>query len=118
MLQLTGATYRYAGYARPVLHEVDLRVGSARLGRPRRARGRSVLRQRRSLLCRLLHRGAIVEARQGERQCRRTRVDENCGRYRNLPERFRQLAYCAFGIDVDADERRSRACRTHPRLTG
>jgi len=26
MLQLTGATYRYAGYARPVLHEVDLRL--------------------------------------------------------------------------------------------
>jgi len=26
MLQLTGATYRYAGYAKPVLHEVDLRL--------------------------------------------------------------------------------------------
>ena len=26
MLQLTGATYRYAGYARPVLHDVDLRL--------------------------------------------------------------------------------------------
>jgi energy-coupling factor transporter ATP-binding protein EcfA2 len=26
MLQLTGVTYRYAGYARPVLHEVDLRL--------------------------------------------------------------------------------------------
>src|SRR4029079_12373456 len=25
MLELTGATYRYAGYAKPVLHEVDLR---------------------------------------------------------------------------------------------
>ncbi len=26
MLQLTNATYRYAGYARPVLHEIDLRL--------------------------------------------------------------------------------------------
>jgi energy-coupling factor transport system ATP-binding protein len=26
MLQLTGATYRYAGYAKPVLHDVDLRL--------------------------------------------------------------------------------------------
>jgi energy-coupling factor transport system ATP-binding protein len=26
MLQLTAATYRYAGYAKPVLHEVDLRL--------------------------------------------------------------------------------------------
>jgi len=26
MLELTGATYRYAGYARPVLYEVDLRL--------------------------------------------------------------------------------------------
>ena len=26
MLELTGATYRYAGYAKPVLHEVDLRL--------------------------------------------------------------------------------------------
>jgi energy-coupling factor transport system ATP-binding protein len=26
MLELTGATYRYAGYAKPVLHDVDLRV--------------------------------------------------------------------------------------------
>jgi len=26
MLQLTGVTYRYAGYAKPVLHEVDLRL--------------------------------------------------------------------------------------------
>ena len=26
MLELRGATYRYAGYARPVLHDVDLRV--------------------------------------------------------------------------------------------
>ena len=26
MLQLTGTTYRYAGYAKPVLHEVDLRL--------------------------------------------------------------------------------------------
>ena len=26
MLQLTGATYRYAGYATPVLHDVDLRL--------------------------------------------------------------------------------------------
>jgi energy-coupling factor transport system ATP-binding protein len=26
MLQLTSATYRYAGYAKPVLHEVDLRL--------------------------------------------------------------------------------------------
>jgi energy-coupling factor transport system ATP-binding protein len=26
MLQLTGVTYRYAGYARPVLHDVDLRL--------------------------------------------------------------------------------------------
>jgi energy-coupling factor transport system ATP-binding protein len=26
MLQLTAATYRYAGYARPVLHEIDLRL--------------------------------------------------------------------------------------------
>jgi energy-coupling factor transport system ATP-binding protein len=26
MLELTGATYRYAGYAKPVLHDVDLRL--------------------------------------------------------------------------------------------
>ncbi|HEY8632192.1 MAG TPA: ATP-binding cassette domain-containing protein, partial [Candidatus Limnocylindrales bacterium] len=26
MLQLTAATYRYAGYAKPVLHEIDLRL--------------------------------------------------------------------------------------------
>ena len=26
MLQLTGATYRYAGYAKPVLHDIDLRL--------------------------------------------------------------------------------------------
>ncbi|HEY8845941.1 MAG TPA: ABC transporter ATP-binding protein, partial [Candidatus Limnocylindrales bacterium] len=26
MLQLTAATYRYAGYAKPVLHDVDLRL--------------------------------------------------------------------------------------------
>src|SRR3954453_6915165 len=26
MLQLTGVTYRYAGYAKPVLHDIDLRL--------------------------------------------------------------------------------------------
>ena len=26
MLELTGATYRYAGYAKPVLHDIDLRL--------------------------------------------------------------------------------------------
>ncbi len=31
MLELNGATYRYAGYARPVLHEVSLRVGDGEI---------------------------------------------------------------------------------------
>ena len=31
MLELRGVTYRYAGYARPVLHDVDLRLGDGEI---------------------------------------------------------------------------------------
>ena len=31
MLELTNATYRYAGYARPVLHDVSLAIGTGEL---------------------------------------------------------------------------------------